>query len=67
MIIHYYTLQLPKGTIDSYQPGQVIPHFAIQLKLKDNLNPRSLSQEVEFVGADSPNCIVLSRDPASQG
>jgi hypothetical protein len=58
--------KLPKGTLDSYQPGQVIPYFAIQLRLKDSLNPRPLSQEVEFVGVDSPNCIVLSRDPAPQ-
>ena len=34
------------------------------MKLKDDLNPRPLSQEVEFVGVDLPNCIVLSRDPS---
>lgn len=50
--------------IDDYEPGRLIPYFAISLRLKGHLKPKTLQQGVNFIGAKERAYITLSRDPA---
>ena len=61
-------LQLLKSILDSYAKGKgkwMIPHFELNLTLRDERNPQSFEQEVHFTGAQEPTSIILSRDPAT--
>ena len=58
-------LQLLKSILDSYEKGKLIPHFELNLTLREESNPQYFSQEVHFTGIHEPTSIVLSRDPAT--
>ena len=43
-----YSSQLQKKILESYKKGNLVPHFDLQLKLKDKTNPQTLEQTIGF-------------------
>ena len=56
-------LKLQKATLDSYEEGMLVPHFALTLKLKDTTSPQSLVQQIAFTGLQKSTSFTLLRDP----
>ena len=58
-------LKLQKATLDSYEEGKLVPHFALTLKLKDTTSPQSLVQQIAFTGLQQSTSFTLLREPRS--
>ena len=59
----FLILQLNIKNLDHYRKGKIIPHFVLNLKLKDVRNPQRFVQDLYFTRTQ--NFIRLSRDPIS--
>ena len=58
-------LKLQKTSLDNYKEGQLVPHFALALRLKNTTNPQPLEQQIAFTGLQHPTCLTLLREPRS--
>lgn len=60
-------LQLQRNTLDDYKKGKLIPHFNLQLKLKEKTNPQALEQPIYFTGVQESTSMLISREPKPEG
>ena len=60
--LYFSVIQLEKCALDNYKKGGIIPHFELNLQLKDVINPQSFQQIIYFT-TGKKTFITLLRTP----
>ena len=64
-VLMYLTPQLHRRILDGYKKGKSIPHFELNLKLKEKTNPRTLKQKIGFTGVQES--LIILMEPIQEG